>query len=354
MVKIYNFENIHLSDRNGSYGGNSGDKEGVLINDEYWMIKYPKNTKEFARIGSLSYSTSPQSEFIGGHIYAILGYDVHDTLLGIRNGKVVVACKDLCDDNHRLIEFRQLKNTYNRQLSEELESSFHSTEGKHFVDLRIVMAHLRLNPELQDVPFLKERFWDCIIIDGLINNNDRNNGNWGILRNKTEKILAPVFDNGSCFSPNIPDSRIETKLNNSRAFLDSALHGVSAYSLDGNKNAKFVDLLKSGIPEINEAILRVYPRIKEHLEECKSMMMDIPERSGCYPIITGARKKEYVMELVARERYLLRPLYQDLVKTVIVSNEPTQELEEEQEILENDRDGHKSRQQDNFDVGDDR
>ena len=36
----------------------------------------------------LSYMTAPLSEYIGSHIYEILGIDVHQTILGIRNGKL--------------------------------------------------------------------------------------------------------------------------------------------------------------------------------------------------------------------------------------------------------------------------
>ena len=40
--------------------------------------------------------------------------------------------------------------------------------------------------------------------DIFINNNDRNNGNWGILRNKDGvDRLAPIFDNGGSFQTKI-------------------------------------------------------------------------------------------------------------------------------------------------------
>lgn len=33
------------NERNGTYGGKAGDKEGITINGEYWIVKYPKSTK---------------------------------------------------------------------------------------------------------------------------------------------------------------------------------------------------------------------------------------------------------------------------------------------------------------------
>lgn len=41
-MRIFDFSSCPFSDRNGTYGGNSGDKEGVLIEGEPWIIKYPK------------------------------------------------------------------------------------------------------------------------------------------------------------------------------------------------------------------------------------------------------------------------------------------------------------------------
>ena len=50
----------------------------------------------------LSYTNSPISEYLGSHIYKILGFDVHDTILGYANGKNVVACKDFLNRNESI------------------------------------------------------------------------------------------------------------------------------------------------------------------------------------------------------------------------------------------------------------
>lgn len=243
-TSIYDLDQYPLSDRNGSYGGNSGDKEGILINDDYWIVKYPDSTKGLSNIGSLQFTSSPLSEYIGSHIYAILGYDVHDTVLGIRNDTLVVACKDFCDDTHRLSEFRQLKNTYGRELSKQLETTFKTTGSDHFTDLNAIIAHLKTNPIMVTMPELTTRFWDCAIIDGFINNNDRNNGNWGILSSKTDRRIAPVFDNGSAFSPKIAESKIKNKLENEQALSSGVLNTTTSYSIDGERALYFRDLLK--------------------------------------------------------------------------------------------------------------
>ena len=80
-MRIFDFSSCDFSDRNGTYGGNSGDKEGVLRKGEPWIIKYPKKGSRLNNVSDLLYSTTPESEYIGSHIYEILGYPVHKTLL---------------------------------------------------------------------------------------------------------------------------------------------------------------------------------------------------------------------------------------------------------------------------------
>ncbi|RGR76404.1 hypothetical protein DWY25_02240 [Holdemania filiformis] len=40
-------------------------------------------------------------EYIESYIYGILGYEVQQTLLGIKNNELVVACKNFTDLNRR-------------------------------------------------------------------------------------------------------------------------------------------------------------------------------------------------------------------------------------------------------------
>ena len=59
-----------------------------------------------------------------------------------------------------------------------------------------------------------DKFWDMFIIDALIGNTDRHNGNWGFLYHKLDKTMmfAPIYDNGSCLNPLLEDEEI-SKLN---------------------------------------------------------------------------------------------------------------------------------------------
>ena len=313
IMMIYDFDEYPVSDRNGSYGGKACYKEGILINDEYWIIKYPQNTSNSIDLKDLSYSSTPESEFLGSQIYELLGFPVHQTCLGIRNNHVVVACKDFCDDNHKLIEFRQLKNTYNKVLSEKLEKSFSSTDSNHFVVLEGVLLHLDYNPSLQNIKGLKERFWECVVIDGLINNNDRNNGNWGVLRGSEGDVLCPIFDNGASFSPNVSESRIIHKLNNPDSLLTGVYDAVTTYSLDGKKNATFKEFIKLDNPELHKAIKRNVPLIKNKENEIYDLIDQIPETKKSYKIISPERKEVYKKEINVRLYNILLPEYERLI-----------------------------------------
>lgn len=68
-MEIFDFSNAEYSNRNGSYGGAASDKDGILINGEPWIAKYPKSNEGMAKSDKLSkFSQTPLSEFIGSHI----------------------------------------------------------------------------------------------------------------------------------------------------------------------------------------------------------------------------------------------------------------------------------------------
>lgn len=92
------------------YGGRAGQKEGILIEGEPWIAKYPRTTRDLMGKHLPSYTSSPVSEYLGSHIYELLGIPVHETMLGYRAGKIVCACRDFTFPNARLFEFKEIKN----------------------------------------------------------------------------------------------------------------------------------------------------------------------------------------------------------------------------------------------------
>ena len=158
------------------------------------------------------YASTPLSEYLGSHIYGILGYPVHKTILGIRDGFLVVACKDFCKDDERLFEIRTLKNVHITEMREKLGLDLHETGDDRMVSLRELFIHFEHNPEMKNIEGIAARFWDQVVIDGLLGNNDRNNGNWGLIVGKNERGIAPIFDNGASFHPKKSEESVRKAL----------------------------------------------------------------------------------------------------------------------------------------------
>lgn len=313
-MKIYDLNRCETSERNGMYGGMAGLKEGIIWNDAFWLVKYPKTTKGMD-IKNMSYTTSPLSEYIGSQVYEILGYDVHETVLAERNGKIVVACKDFCNNIGDLREIRTLKNIYNEFLAERLEMELNETSSSHTVDLKELLIHFENNPVLSNVDGVKERFWDCAIIDGIIKNNDRNNGNWGLLYENKEYRLAPIFDNGASFSNKTTDETIEKLLTDEDKLLNNALNSVTTYALNG-KQLNLKNLLALDVPELKDAILRVTPLLKSKKEEIREMINSIPNEYNHLAVCSDRRKEFYIRGFDIRVKKLLNPVYEKTLNEI--------------------------------------
>ena len=92
-MALIDFEGCEKSRR--FYAGNAGRKIGVVWNGGNWILKFPGPTGRLQ--GSVpSYTTAPLSEFLGSHVYGMLGIPVHETVLGIRGGKVVCGLQTRC------------------------------------------------------------------------------------------------------------------------------------------------------------------------------------------------------------------------------------------------------------------
>ena len=83
---------------------------------------------------------------IGSQIYQSLGIPVHETMLGIRDNKLVVACKDF-DPLHRLVEYGQIKNS----LTDTEIESVHSSSGQQREALMDVLNVISTAPVFQKI-----------------------------------------------------------------------------------------------------------------------------------------------------------------------------------------------------------
>ena len=308
MIEIINFTDYALSDRDLQYAGRAGEKRGIIYNGDYWFLKFPKNTIGMNRVTGISYVTSPLSEYIGSHIYEILGYDVHKTILGICNdgkrNKVVCACKDFIKDdtNEILIPYTALRNDTNPLIMERNDKSVLSASN-----INEIIFQLEHNTILGSISEAKERFWDVVIIDMLINNNDRNEDNWGVIKYKKENEykLAPIYDCGNCFYGKTSEERIETIMSDSEKLYSSAINGITAYEDDEEKRISARDILKINNSVLKERKKYVSTLINEKISFIENFINSIPNSYGDIDIMSEARKTYYIETLKIRIEKIL-------------------------------------------------
>lgn len=301
-MKIYDFTNAKDSDM--EYGGNAGLKKGIMIDDEKWFLKFPKNTVGFDKV-DISYTTSPLSEYLGSQIFNAIGIETHDTKLGIHGKKVVVACKDFLQDNERLIDYTMIKNAFVEGLEEKLTSS----SGSHsdLAGIKIVMDN---NPTFIAMPELKDRFWDMFVVDAFIGNNDRNNGNWGIIKNSAsgERRIAPVYDNGNSFNNKASDEQLMSLLNDKSRFKQSVYESRICVFTENDKLINPLKYIAQGEDqECNAAVLRVVPKID--MDKIRDIINEIPEEFNGIRVMSNVQKEFYFKSLEYRYENILEPFY---------------------------------------------
>ena len=238
-----------------AYSGANGKKIAVEYNGKRYMLKFPPSGKN--KPTELSYTNSCFSEYIGSTIFNMLGIAAQNTLLGTftvaGKEKIVCACEDFTADGSILFDFCSIKNTIIDSEHEgngtELEDLLETIEKQQFVDPYQLLDH----------------FWNVFIVDALLGNFDRHNGNWGFLyREKDEQSrIAPVFDCGSCLLPQADVKIMERVLRDERE-MDARIYRfpTSAIHLSGRK-INYHDFLCSGINvDCNHALQRMIERIE--------------------------------------------------------------------------------------------
>ena len=309
MNMLVDFSNCQLSSRNLEYGGRAGEKKGIIYNGGFWFLKFPKNTSGMNNVKGLSYVTSPLSEYIGSNVYRILGYDVHDTILGVcfdgRRNKVVCACKDFIQDdkNELLIPYTALRNDTNPEVMNRDEESSLSASN-----INEIIFQLDHNTILSKIEGAKQRFWEVVVIDMLINNNDRNEDNWGVIKNKADNSyrLSPIYDCGNCFYGKTSDERINELLSDKDRLYSSALNGITAYEYDDEKRIRNEDILKINNKDLKAAVAKVNKLLNEKLAEIISFINDIPATFLGLDIISDIRKEYYIKTLKIRLEEILK------------------------------------------------
>ena len=248
---MIDFTNLPI--RKKAYGGANGSKLSVIYNNELYMLKLPIHA---LKNPNMSYTNSCTSEYLGCHIFNMLGVKAQETILGTHtyHGKerTVVACKDFTTPGTVVMDFASVKNQIIDSASNgygtELEDILNTIDNQNVI-----------NPKE-----LKEHFWNMFIIDAFIANWDRHNGNWGFLYNqeKDSLVIAPIYDCGSSLYPQIDDELIK-KVLSSKSEMNARVYDMptSAILINGKRSNYYKVITSLEYKECNDAIKRIVPRI---------------------------------------------------------------------------------------------
>ena len=284
IMQMIDFNRYEQNQR--MYGGTAGRKMGIVYEGKNYILKFPGNLKEQQMKNiQLSYSNSPVCEYIGSQIYRLLGFAVHDTVLGFRKGKTVVACGDFLEDGDRLYEFDKIKVTFDPPF---LDSNGNETNGVG-VDLYEILMTIQAHPFLKGLDFVEEHFWNMFVVDALIGNTDRNNSNWGvIIRGNGKKELAPVYDNGNCLNSKWDDEKMRAVLSNEKNIETEAFSARRCiFELEGRKINPYHMIERMKYEGCNNAVKKITPVIATVFPKIENMILGIP-------VLTEIQKKFYL------------------------------------------------------------
>ena len=253
-MKLFDFTNYPLS---GKFYGGTEKKLGILIDGFPYMLKFQKRTPFGLRFNTIS-------EYIGCHVYQMLGFNCQDTFLGTYEGQNVVACKDFVTDGFQFVPFNDVGESTIEEDKEQYQYSYDD-----------IMLLLSANKKLTNVEETISSFFEIYIVDALLGNFDRHGGNWGFLKKDNKYYLAPVFDNGSCLFPSMVDEDEMKQIIDDEEQINMRVYTfpTSQIKLDGNKSSYFEVISSLKYAEINKALKKIYPLID--LEKIFSLIDDV-------------------------------------------------------------------------------
>lgn len=272
----------------------SEKKKTLIYNNKKYLVKFPDPIREKNK--NISYINNAFSEYIGSNVFRIVGFKTQNTILGKYNyngkDKIVCACEDFTDNENLLYEFENLALSTNPDKKIETE-------------LNDVLEVIEQN-KMIDTEETKQRFWDMFIIDSLIGNTDRHNGNWGFLLNtKTKEVkFSPIYDCGSALNPMIEDEEIkkisEAELKN------LAINCYSCLKENGKKINYMAHIKQMKNEECNRAIKRLFLNIK--INEINDFIDNVEGMS----II----RKEFYKKIIEKRYEILKEIYEKLITKV--------------------------------------
>ena len=147
----------------------------IIIDGFRYIVKFQKNSE-------VGLTFNYVSEYLGSHIFQLLGIPVQETFLGTYEGKNVVVMKNFLGPEDDLVAFNGVG-----------ESSLERDKELYQYTYEDITAMLRENMKSTNVEETIDRFWDMFIVDALIGNFDRHGGNWGFIKKDNQYRIAPGY-----------------------------------------------------------------------------------------------------------------------------------------------------------------
>ena len=280
-----------------AYNGANGKKIAIEYCGKQYMLKFPPAATR--KLTELSYTNSCISEHIASGIFNILGVKAHETMLGAfavgNTTKIVCACLDFTAGGKTLYDFCSIKNTV-------LDSESGGTGTELYDILDTIEKQKFVAPDR-----LVEHFWCMFVVDAMLGNFDRHNGNWGFLHDPVSDIseIAPVFDCGSCLLPQADENTMLEVLSDENALAARVFRYPTSAIKQYDKKINYYDyLIKVENADCGEALKRIYNRVD--LERIRAFIDDIP-------YISDLQKQFYVHYITARFDMILRPSYEIVI-----------------------------------------
>lgn len=151
---------------------------------------------------------------------------------------------------------------------------------------------------------LKEFYYNMFIIDALIGNTDRHNGNWAILQSENGIRISPVYDCGSSLAP-LVDEKLMSQHDGEKCAMDafSVLKSTNKRRL---KYCEFFSDERNLTTDIKDALKRMMPRI--NLKKIDDIIFSTP-------YISHDRKNFYFGFIHASYEKILLPALEKSLNT---------------------------------------
>lgn len=264
-------------------------KKSILVAGVPYLVKFRKNSRDGLRFNHVS-------EYLGSHIFSMLGMEAQETVLGTYCDENVVVIRDFLGEDEVFVPFNGVGDSSLEQNKERYQYSYED-----------IMSMLRENRKLTDVEQTIERFWDMFVIDALIANFDRHGSNWGFIKKDNKYRISPVFDNGSSLFPQLnTDDKVRAVLCDQEE-MDRRIYQfpTSQVKYRGRKSSYFEIISSLEFEECNKALIRITERVEQE-KICR--LVDSTEG------ISDLRKEFYKRILEQRFEKILLESYHKLQK----------------------------------------